>query len=122
MLTQLRVGRQPGTAHYTGWSHCLRTIVEEEGVAALWKGSLPRVMQVGVSSALWLGFYSLVRERLRERQRQRERGDARRPGRQSLRRTVPASDGGTLQPLERRQVRIASTAARIAPSSPCFCT
>lgn len=67
MLTQRRLGLQPGITFYRNWAHCLRTVAREEGPRALWKGSVPRLVTVSVSSALWLGFYTFVKQQLRER-------------------------------------------------------
>lgn len=52
---------------YTGWLHCVKTMVKEEGVAALWKGTLPRLVWVGASSAVWYGTYQMTREALGKR-------------------------------------------------------
>lgn len=67
MLTQRRLGLQEGVTFYRNWAHCLKTIAMEESPRALWKGSIPRLVTVSVSSALWLGFYTFVKQQLRNR-------------------------------------------------------
>lgn len=69
MLTQQRIGMQPGKTFYRNWRHCAREIVKTEGPRALFKGSVPRLVTVSVSSALWLGVYSFVCAKLAERTR-----------------------------------------------------
>lgn len=53
---------------YRGWLHCLITMVKEEGIPVLWRGSLPRLFWVGASSAIWYGTYQAVRQGLSNRQ------------------------------------------------------
>lgn len=53
---------------YRGWWHCMTSIVSEEGLVALWKGTLPRLVWVGASSAIWYGTYQAVRQTLHTNQ------------------------------------------------------
>lgn len=46
----------------------MSSIVSEEGLVALWKGTLPRLVWVGASSAIWYGTYQAVRHTLRDNQ------------------------------------------------------
>lgn len=66
MMTQ-RVGASTGVTVYTGWMDCMRTIIKEEGAIALWKGTLPRLVWVGASSAIWYGTYQAVRQSMAAR-------------------------------------------------------
>lgn len=77
MMTQKLRGAQHGITLYNGWVHCMKTIIQEEGVVALWKGTLPRLVWVGASSAIWYGTYQATRQsmaarRMRRRQLQLE--------------------------------------------------
>lgn len=51
-----------GVTMYNGWLHCMQTIIREEGALALWKGTLPRLVWVGASSAIWYGTYQAARQ------------------------------------------------------------
>lgn len=63
-MTQRAGGRLPAITVYRGWLHCMTTIVREEGFTALWKGTVPRLVWVGASSAIWYGTYQAVRQGL----------------------------------------------------------
>lgn len=52
---------------YRGWVHCMSTMVKEEGLLSLWKGTLPRLLWVGMSSAIWYGTYQAVRQGISKR-------------------------------------------------------
>ncbi|KAE9596137.1 putative mitochondrial carrier domain-containing protein [Lupinus albus] len=56
--------REGGELKYKGMSHAIRTIYIEEGLVALWKGLLPRLMRIPPGQAImWavadqiIGFY-----------------------------------------------------------------
>lgn len=69
MMTQNTKGMQKvGVTVYRGWIHCMSTMIREEGVLALWKGTLPRLVWVGASSAVWYGTYQAVRQRISTRE------------------------------------------------------
>eukprot|EP00737_Agarophyton_chilense_P004613 gb/GEZJ01005951.1/.p1 GENE.gb/GEZJ01005951.1/~~gb/GEZJ01005951.1/.p1 ORF type:complete len:230 (+),score=20.03 gb/GEZJ01005951.1/:615-1304(+) len=70
LMTQRMKGIRPGITMYHGWLHCMRTIVREEGSLALWKGTLPRLVWVGASSAIWYGTYQAVRHSMSQRKQQ----------------------------------------------------
>lgn len=70
MMTQkVRIASTTTTSQtiYKGWVHCMHTIIREEGPAALWKGTLPRLVWVGASSAIWYGTYQAVRQNMSAR-------------------------------------------------------
>lgn len=69
MMTQRVREAQPGVTIYRGWLDCIRTMVREEGVAALWKGTVPRLIWVGASSAIWYGTYQTTRQAMETRRR-----------------------------------------------------
>lgn len=58
-----------GVTYYKNWVHGLRTIVREEGLQALWKGSIPRLVWVAGSGAIWYGTYATVRQHMQQRKR-----------------------------------------------------
>lgn len=62
-----------GETLYRNWGHCVRVMVREEGVAALWKGTLPRLIWVGASSAIWYGTYQTARHAFARRRVRRVR-------------------------------------------------
>ncbi|KAI0565201.1 Mitochondrial carrier [Gracilaria domingensis] len=74
LMTQRVKGVRPGLTMYRGWLHCMKTIVHEEGPLALWKGTLPRLVWVGASSAIWYGTYQAVRQNMNQK-RQMARND-----------------------------------------------
>lgn len=77
MVTQQRSGlKVGGEVWYRNWRHCAREIVRTEGVRALFKGSLPRLVTVSVSSALWLGAYGFMCTKLAEMSQEKERRKA----------------------------------------------
>ncbi|CDF38645.1 unnamed protein product [Chondrus crispus] len=67
MMTQRLRTSSPGVTLYKGWVHCVQTIVKEEGSMALWKGTLPRLVWVGASSAIWYGTYQAARQSMMTR-------------------------------------------------------
>jgi Mitochondrial carrier protein len=69
MMTQLRLNT--GVTLYTSWPHCARTIFREEGVTAFWKGSVPRLVWVAGSGAIWYSTYATVAQLLARRQREK---------------------------------------------------
>lgn len=71
MMTQRVRGVQHGTTIYNGWLHCMKTIIREEGPIALWKGTVPRLVWVGASSAIWYGTYQAVRQGISTRRIER---------------------------------------------------
>lgn len=72
MMTQQKVagavGNQ-GVTIYRGWVHCMQTIIKEEGVRSLWKGTIPRLVWVGASSAIWYGTYQAARQAMGKRRK-----------------------------------------------------
>jgi hypothetical protein len=74
MMTQQRAGSllKPGITLYKGWRHGLVTIVKEEGVAALWKGSFPRLVWVAGSGAIWYSTYATVSQIIARRKREEQ--------------------------------------------------
>ncbi len=52
-MVKTRLQKQRGTTNlrYTGPIHCVRTIVMEEGVRALWNGALPTVLRQATNQA-----------------------------------------------------------------------
>lgn len=62
LMTQDARGRgQPGAFGYEGVAHGLRTVVRAEGVLALWKGLLPRLLTKAFGSLLWYTTYMEAR-------------------------------------------------------------
>ncbi|KAL7651534.1 hypothetical protein ACMYSQ_011243 [Aspergillus niger] len=49
-----------GTQRYRGSLHCLRSVITEEGVSALWRGTTPRLVRLSVSGALSFSIYEAV--------------------------------------------------------------
>lgn len=49
---------------YTGWWNALSRTMREEGVLALWKGTIPRMFWVAAGSAIWYSVYENVRLRI----------------------------------------------------------
>lgn len=66
-MTQNVNVQNTGLTVYRGWLHCLATIIKEEGIISLWKGTLPRLIWVGTSSALWYGTYQTARQAIANR-------------------------------------------------------
>lgn len=64
---------QQGMQIYRGWLHCMTTMVKEEGVLSLWKGTLPRLVWVGASSAIWYGTYQAVKQSISSKRVQNTR-------------------------------------------------
>jgi len=60
VATRLRVQRRGGHA-YTGLVDGLRSIARDEGVLALWRGLLPRLVLKAVGSLIWYPVYVQVR-------------------------------------------------------------
>jgi solute carrier family 25 citrate transporter 1 len=48
-------GREGGEVKYKGMIHAIRTIYVEEGLLALWKGLLPRLMRIPPGQAIMWG-------------------------------------------------------------------
>lgn len=71
LLTQRRVAAAGGAVYYRSWAHCVRTIAREEGRGALFKGSIPRLTTVALSSSLWLAVYAVVKDALVAREKAR---------------------------------------------------
>eukprot|EP00177_Eucheuma_denticulatum_P000709 GFKZ01001275.1.p1 GENE.GFKZ01001275.1~~GFKZ01001275.1.p1 ORF type:complete len:231 (-),score=31.73 GFKZ01001275.1:358-1050(-) len=70
MMTQKLRNMQQGMTLYNGWLHCMKTIIREEGPVALWKGTIPRLVWVGASSAIWYGTYQAARQTISSRRSQ----------------------------------------------------
>ena len=62
-----------GVTVYRGWLHCISTMIKEEGVLSLWKGTLPRLIWVGASSAIWYGTYMCVKQAISTQRMQQTR-------------------------------------------------
>lgn len=62
MTQRSKAAQQFGHTIYRSWLHCISTIAKEEGMAALWQGTLPRLVWVGASSAVWYGTYQTVKQ------------------------------------------------------------
>lgn len=69
MTQRIRGPPNSGLTMYRGWLHCFSTMVKEEGVMALWKGTLPRLIWVGASSAIWYGTYQAARQSMTTRRK-----------------------------------------------------
>lgn len=71
MMTQPKAASlaSSSVSHYRNWGHCVRTIIREEGVPALWKGSIPRMLWVTGSGAIWYGTYATVKQALQRSKR-----------------------------------------------------
>lgn len=65
--TRMMTQRMTGVGAYKGWWDCVYRIAKEEGVRSLWKGTLPRLVWVAASSAVWYGTYQTARQNLGKR-------------------------------------------------------
>lgn len=49
------------TVKYTGLANCISTIVKEEGLLALYKGVVPRVINISLGGAIFFGAYEAAK-------------------------------------------------------------
>ncbi|KAJ6028863.1 hypothetical protein N7540_004439 [Penicillium herquei] len=49
-----------GNLRYRGSLHCFRSIIQNEGASALWRGTTPRLIRLSVSGALSFSIYETV--------------------------------------------------------------
>lgn len=65
LMAQRRAGAERGLAFgYTGIFHGLATAAKQEGILALWKGLLPRLVSMSCGSAIWYATYREARRRV----------------------------------------------------------
>ena len=66
LMTQRSLGveklRASAKTVYHGWLHCFQTMAREEGPLALYKGSLLRILWVGLGSALWYSTFEATKK------------------------------------------------------------
>ncbi len=65
--TRMMTQRLADGTLYRNWAHCARIMLREEGVTSLWKGTVPRLVWVSASSALWYGSYQITKRALARR-------------------------------------------------------
>ena len=57
-------GNEPTDFGYKNLAHGLAKAVRDEGILALWRGMLPRLLNKALGSSIWFPIYMFVRELL----------------------------------------------------------
>ena len=57
-------GNEPTDFGYNNLAHGLAKAVRDEGILALWRGMLPRLLNKALGSSIWFPIYMFVRELL----------------------------------------------------------
>jgi len=61
---QQQTGTDKSKMKYKGLTHCAKTIVEEEGASALWKGNVACMARQGINQLMLFGCYPIMKKQI----------------------------------------------------------